>query len=95
MRFLNLRSRAAPSCTNWAGTGNPDDFTPPDADSSDACLKLESFFNSLSSYHNSFVCMDGWDQQKQPKLAPAKMEKLIAKMKHSFFHNKLKKMNCA
>ena len=76
------------SCSDFAGSGDPNDFINPDYDSKDICLSLNNFYASVKSFHHAFVCND-----RSPKKA-LRMKKLIQRQKQVLFNKKFKQLKC-
>lgn len=93
-KVSNFPGRADSSCSNFAGSGDPNDFIPPFFDENDICHSINNLLASVMSYHNAFVCMDGVNLTTNNGWAPHKMRRLIHRQRAILFKNKFKQLKC-
>jgi hypothetical protein len=92
--IANFEDRSPSSCNDFAGTGHSGSFTPPEITDGDVCSSLKSFFDSVMSYHDIFVCLDGVDYSANPEYFPPRMISKLQRQRGALLKNKLAHLGC-
>jgi len=93
---FELKERTITGCTEFARTGEPDDFVAPVFNADDLCASLDSFFLAMKSYHDAYACIAGIDQTDLDlkHLRPHVVENVIQRQRFKLLTLKLVDLDC-
>jgi hypothetical protein len=93
---FELKERTITGCTEFARSGDPDDFVAPVFNGADLCASLDSFFLSMKSYHDAYACIAGIDQTdlELKHLRPHVVENVIQRQRFKLLTIKLVDLDC-
>jgi len=93
---FELKERTIAGCTEFARSGDPDDFVAPVFDANDICGSMDSFFMAVKSYHDSYACIAGQDPRDltTKHLRPHVIENVIQRQRFKLFTLGLQDLGC-
>jgi len=93
---FELKERTIAGCSQFARSGDPDDFIAPVFNADDLCYSLDSFFLSMKSYHDAYACIADVDQAEPTlkHLRPHVIENVIRRQRKKLLVKKFPELNC-
>ena len=93
---FELKERTITGCTEFARSGDPDDFVAPVFNADDLCASLDSFFLAMKSYHDAYACIAGIDQTdlELKHLRPHVVENMISRQRKILLTQKFSLLDC-
>ena len=94
---FELKERTIAGCADFARSGDSNDFVAPVFDAADLCASLDSFFLAIKSYHDSYACITGIDQNdlEIKHLRPHVVEHVIQRQRQILLTRKFTHLQCA